>query len=234
LRKKPQQARQLIYDQFRDTGEWPTLAQFRLDVEGYFGADADADQLLRRIPARLLHPPGDPNSYPAPSIRLVLTAEGISECFRSGGDIRYLTASIGWLGQLAAQSGLSEGSHQCGVHFAECKMAEAVPLPLPLDPNACKRLVKILQSEGWIQVNCDAVSGRDELCASWDVQAFQHVKQFSDYRKTKRRIQRARNRRAGASKNQVWRFLKSDKWYMVGLSVIIAAGTVMLVIGAFH
>jgi len=68
------------------------------------------------------------------------------------------------------------------------------------------------------------------LYAHWNVRAFRSVERIADYKKVKARLRRVPDTASGFNApkggKRHWRFLSSDK----GLTKIIAAGTVVLVL----
>jgi hypothetical protein len=64
------------------------------------------------------------------------------------------------------------------------------------------------------------------LYARSDIEAFRGVERFSDYKKTKRRIQRSLAAETPKDRTRRWHLLLSDK----GLTAIIALGTVAIAV----
>lgn len=146
-----QQILQLVYDLFYSSGgTWPTLGDLQraLNQRGNYGLDAA--WIVQRIPARLLKPSSSSDGYPSPFERVILTAEGIERCFRSGEDIANFVIAVKWLARLAEQPRSRDYGGR-GMRITYQQLAEAVPLSLESDQNSVSRLVEILLTEGWVQ-----------------------------------------------------------------------------------
>lgn len=238
MRNKKRLARQLIYDSFSGGGgKWQTLGELQQDLTRHVGANVDAARIVRRIPATQLKPLSTSNGYPAADEELILTAEGIDKCAKSGEDIANLLAAVRGLGRQLTHSDLPRDQRGRGARIAMSQLAAAASLPMHPNPSAVGRLAKILESEGWVEEADDTPPNEErEFRVSWEVQALRSVDQFSDYRKTKRHIRRTWNRSADIRRNQkrVWDFLLSNRWLMPWLTLIIAIGTVLLVINSLH
>ena len=151
-----QQVLQIVYDRFyNDGGVWPTLGYLERELNRQRGRTVDAVRIVQRIPATLLKPLPSRHHYPAPTERLVLTAEGIERCTGSGEDIENLITAVKWLAKMAERADLSDDQGEPGVRFTIRQLAEAVPLSSDADQNAVNRLVAILQSEGWVEDDGD-------------------------------------------------------------------------------
>jgi len=147
---------QLIYDRFYDDGGvWPTLGYLQRALNRQSANRIDAARIVQRVPAALLKPLPSANGYPAPTERLVLTAEGIERCIGSGEDIENFIAAIKWLVKMAERADLSDDQGEHGLRFTNRQLAEAVSLSSGSDQNAVHRLVAILQSEGWVRSYSD-------------------------------------------------------------------------------
>jgi hypothetical protein len=146
-----QQVLQLVYDLFYGSGgTWPVLGDLQRMLNHQGNSDVDAAWIVQRIPATLLKPLSSTDGYPAPSEKVVLTAEGIERCMGSAEDIANLVIAVKWLARLAERSDSGEYSKR-GMRFTTHQLAEAVSLSLESDPNSVGRLVAILLAEGWVQ-----------------------------------------------------------------------------------
>lgn len=141
---------QLVYDLFYEAeGIWPTLAdlQLQLDRRGY--GNLVAARIVQQIDAALLKPLDPSNDYlPPTERRITLTAEGIKRGTNSSEDIANLLAAVRWLGRRMEQLHATANHSERGMRFTSQQLAEAVPLDL--NSAALRRLVAILQAEGWI------------------------------------------------------------------------------------
>jgi hypothetical protein len=140
---------QPTYDLFYDAeGIWPTLADLQqtLDRRGY--GNVVAVRIVQQIDAALLKPLDFSNGHPPPTDRLILTAAAIKRCTNSGEDIANLLAAVRWLGRRMEQFHAPADQRERGMRFTAQQLAEAVPLDL--NSAALRRLVEILQAEGWI------------------------------------------------------------------------------------
>ena len=139
---------QLVYDLFyRTEGIWPTIAdlQQELNCRGY--SKINAVRIVQQIDATLLKPLDTLNGFPLPMTRLILTAEAIKRCANSAEDIANLLAAAKWLGRRMEQLHSAAGQSERGMRFTTRQLAEA--LPVDLHSAALRRLVAILQAEGW-------------------------------------------------------------------------------------
>jgi hypothetical protein len=83
-----QKVLQLIYDLFCGSGGiWPTLRELQRALKRQGHRNVDAFEVVQRIPATLLKPLPNANTYPAPTEKLILSIEGIERCAGSGEDI---------------------------------------------------------------------------------------------------------------------------------------------------
>lgn len=64
----------------------------------------------------------------------------------------------------------------------------------------------------------------------WDIQVFRGVKRFSDYKKAKARIRRALDTNANVRDLRGWKRARRSLLSNRGLTIIIAMGTVVLVL----
>jgi hypothetical protein len=148
---KTQQVLQLVYDLFCGSGgTWPVLGDLQRALNRQDNSGVDAARIVQRIPATLLKPLSSTDGYPAPSEKVILTAEGIERCAGSAEDIANLVIAIKWLARLADRSGSGDYSEP-GVRFTTHQLAEAVSLSLESDPDSVNRLVAILLAEGWVK-----------------------------------------------------------------------------------
>lgn len=139
---------QLVYDLFRDAeGRWPTIADLQQELNRRGHNKVDAARIVRQIDAALLKPLNMVIGYPPSLQQLTLTAEAIKRCSNSAEDIANLLTAMRWLARRMEQ--LQEGVSQSeyGMRFTTQQLAEGVPLDL--HSAALKRLVAILQTEGW-------------------------------------------------------------------------------------
>jgi hypothetical protein len=150
-----QQVLQHVYDLFYGSGgTWPALGDLQRALNRQGNRGVDAAEIVQRTPTTLLKPLISTDGYPAPSERVILTAEGIVRCAGSAEDITNFVIAVRWLARLAERSD-SESYDQRGIRFTTHQLAEAVSLSLESDPNSVNRLVAILLSEGWVQDNGD-------------------------------------------------------------------------------
>ena len=146
-----QRVLQLIYDLFYGSGgTWPVLGDLQRALNRQGDSEVDATRILQRIPAKLLKPLSSADGYPAPSEKVILTAEGIERCTGSAEDIANLVIAVKWLARLAERSGSGDYGER-GMRFTTHQLAEAVSLSPESDQNSVSRLVEILLAEGWVQ-----------------------------------------------------------------------------------
>jgi len=139
---------QLVYDLFHDSeGIWPTIAELQQTLKRRGHDDVDAARIVRQIDSALLKPLNFTNGYPAPTERLILTAEAIKRCANSAEDIANLLTAMRWLGRGMEQAQATVNKSEHGMRFTIQHLAGAVPVDL--NSAALRRLVAILQSEGW-------------------------------------------------------------------------------------
>jgi hypothetical protein len=140
---------QLVYDLFYDAeGTWPTLADLQKTLNKRGDGDVVAVRIVQQIDAALLKPLDFSNGYPLPTGRLILTAKAIKRCTNSAEDIANLLAAVRWLGRRMEQMDVTIHQSERGMRFTTQQLAEVVPLDL--NSAALRRLVAILQAEGWI------------------------------------------------------------------------------------
>lgn len=145
------QVLQLVYDLFYGNGgTWPSLGDLQRALNRQGKSSVDAARIVQRIPMTLLKPLSSAAGYPAPSERVILTAEGIERCTGSAEDIANLVIAVKWLARLAERCD-SEDYGERGMRFAAHQLAEAVSLSLESDRDSVNRLVAILLAEGWVQ-----------------------------------------------------------------------------------
>ncbi len=140
---------QLVYKLFRHAeGIWPTIADLQqaLNDAGYY--EVDAVRIVQQIDVTLLKPMDTPSGFPLPMTRLTLTAEAIKRCANSAEDIANLLTALKWLSRRMEQLHSAADQSERGMRFTIQQLAEAVPLDL--HSAALRRLVAILQAEGWI------------------------------------------------------------------------------------
>jgi hypothetical protein len=155
-----QRVLQLIYDFFYGSGGiWPTLADLQQALNRQGGSKVDAARVIRHVPATLLRPLNNSDSYPSATNKLILTAEGVNRCAGSDKDIANFLKAVAWLASRVAQSTSADNQDEHAMPFTTRQLAEAVPLSLNSDPNSIRRLVAILQAEGWVH-NDDATRRR--------------------------------------------------------------------------
>jgi hypothetical protein len=146
-----QQVLQLVYDLFYGSGgTWPVLGDIQRALNRQGNRGVDAARIMQRIPATLLKPLSNTGGYPAPSEKVILTAEGIERCARSAEDIANLVIAVKWLARLAERSDSGDYGER-GMRFTTHQLAEAVSLSPESDLNTVSRLVAILLAEGWVQ-----------------------------------------------------------------------------------
>jgi hypothetical protein len=146
-----QQVLQLVYDLFcGGGGTWPVLGDLQRALDRRGSSGVDAARIVQRIPATLLKPLSSTGSYPVPSEKVILTAEGIECCEGSAEDIANLVIAVRWLARLAERSDSGDYGER-GMRFTTRQLAEAVSLSLESDLNSVSRLVAILLAEGWVQ-----------------------------------------------------------------------------------
>lgn len=149
--KTRQQVLQLVYDLFyRSGGTWPVLGDLQRALNHQGNSGLDVAWIVQRIPGKLLKPLGSAGDYPAPLEKVVLTAEGIKRCARSGEDIANLLIAVKWLARLAEHPSSGDYGDR-GMRFTAQQLAEAVSLSPESDQNSVRRLVEILLAEGWVQ-----------------------------------------------------------------------------------
>jgi hypothetical protein len=227
---KRRQVLQLVYDLFYGAGgTWPVLGDLQIALNREGNSGVDAARIVQRIPATLLKPLSSASGYPAPSEKVVLTAEGIERCEGSGEDIANLVIATKWLARQAERPE-SKDYGERGIRFTTHQLAEAVSLSLESDPNSVSRLVAILLAEGWVQNDASTQSRGRVLYARWEIRAFRRIERFSDYKKVSCRMRPVADNTADADallgEKRCWRSLWSDR----GLTTIIAVGTVVLVL----
>lgn len=140
---------QLVYDLFYDAGGiWPPLADLQQALNRLGYDKVVAARIVQQIDAVLLKPLDSSIGYPPPTERLILTAEAIKRCANSAEDIANLLAAVRWLGRRMEQLHSTANQNERGMRFTTQQLAEAVPVDL--NSAALRRLVAILQAEGWI------------------------------------------------------------------------------------
>ena len=148
MKAETQQTLQAIYDLFYDGGGmWPRLGDLQPELNRQGSAGIDAVRAVRRTPAALLKPMRSGNDYPAPSERLLLTAEGVARCAGSEEDVENFLTAVKWLARRAELF----DPRTPWVRFTTGQLAEAVSLPLEWDSKSAHRLLAILQAEGWLK-----------------------------------------------------------------------------------
>jgi len=139
---------QLVYDLFYGAeGIWPTIADLQQALDRCGHGDVVAVRIVRQIDAALLKPLDTVNGYPPSLQQLTLTAESIKRCTNSAEDIANLLAAVRWLGRRMELLQATANQSERGMRFTIQQLAEAVPLDL--HSAALRRLVAILQAEGW-------------------------------------------------------------------------------------
>jgi len=146
-----QQVLQLVYNLFYESGgTWPALGDLQRALNRQGNGSEDAALIVQRIPAALLKPLRTTDGYPAPSEKVILTAEGIERCAGSAEDIDNLVIAMKWLARLMERPE-SKDHGEYGMRFTTDQLAEAVALSVESDPHSISRLVAILLAEGWVQ-----------------------------------------------------------------------------------
>jgi hypothetical protein len=153
---KRQQALDLTYRLFRDSGgTYPTVSDLQWEFDE-LGIDVDAARVVQRIPARFLKPLPSTPKYPLPDERLVLTAEGVAQAAGSLRDMKNYVASIRWLARQADRPVAPGDQGKRGMQFTIRELAAAVSLSFDSDRDAINRLIAILDAEGWLLDNGNA------------------------------------------------------------------------------
>jgi hypothetical protein len=226
-----QQVLQVVYELFYSSGgTWPALGDLQRTLNRQGNGGVDAVWIVQRIPATLLKPLSSCEGYPAPTEKVILTAEGIERCAGSAEDVTNFVIAVRWLARLAERPD-SGGYGEPGIRFTTHQLAEAVSLSPESDPNAVSRLVAFLLAEGWVQGDGGTrVSRGQVLYARWEIRAFRGIERFSGYKKIKTRMRPVMDNAVDThvlrGGKRGWRSLLSDK----GLATIIAIGTVVLVL----
>jgi hypothetical protein len=229
---KRQQALDLIYRRFRDSGgTYPTVSDLQWEFDE-LGIDVDAARVVQRIPVKFLKPLSSAPKYPLPDERLIPTAEGVAQAAGSLRDMKNYVTSIRWLARQADRPVAPGDQGKRGMPFAIRELAAAVSLSLDSDRDAINRLIAILEAEGWLLDNgLPANNGDQVLYARWDVRACRSVNGYADIKKIKRRLKRSLNFTGGAETSRGWRRLWRALWSERGqmkIGTICAIALVLL------